>query len=424
MFATLKQIFKPQNKDLRKRILFTLVCLFIFKLGTTIIVPGIDKDSLGTDNLGFLELINVMGGGAMEKFSIFSLGVMPYISASIIVQLLQIDIIPYFSELAKQGQVGRNKLNTITRYLGILIAFIQGCMYAFAFVQTDNSLVLLEYAAVLTAGTAFLLWLGDQITQKGIGNGISLIIMAGIIMTIPTMFMEVWNAVVTTGTVQETSLGVVTFIAFIIVYIAILLGVIFEETSERRIPIQYANKSTSSYGATHNYIPFKLNSAGVMPVIFASALISIPGIIAGVIKNDGFQLFVSKYLSFNSGTGFALYIICIISFSYFYTFLQVKPKELSENLQKNGGYIPGIRPGEETVKYISTVLKRITIVGAIFLSVIAGLPIVFGWFSNLPTSVSIGGTGVIIIVGVALETYKQLESQLVTRSYTKGRRRY
>lgn len=424
MFATLKQIFKPQNKDLRKRILFTLVCLFIFKLGTTIIVPGIDKDSLGTDNLGFLELINVMGGGAMEKFSIFSLGVMPYISASIIVQLLQIDIIPYFSELAKQGQVGRNKLNTITRYLGILIAFIQGCMYAFAFVQTDNSLVLLEYAAVLTAGTAFLLWLGDQITQKGIGNGISLIIMAGIIMTIPTMFMEVWNAVVTTGTVQETSLGVVTFIAFIIVYIAILLGVIFEETSERRIPIQYANKSTSAYGATHNYIPFKLNSAGVMPVIFASALSSIPGIIAGVIKNDGFQLFVSKYLSFNSGTGFALYIICIILFSYFYTFLQVKPKELSENLQKNGGYIPGIRPGEETVKYISTVLKRITIVGAIFLSVIAGLPIVFGWFSNLPTSVSIGGTGVIIIVGVALETYKQLESQLVTRSYTKGRRRY
>ena len=424
MFATLKQIFKPQNKDLRKRILFTLVCLFIFKLGTTIIVPGIDKDSLGTDNLGFLELINVMGGGAMEKFSIFSLGVMPYISASIIVQLLQMDIIPYFSELAKQGQVGRNKLNTITRYLGILLAFIQGCMYAFAFVQTDNSLVLLEYAAVLTAGTAFLLWLGDQITQKGIGNGISLIIMAGIIMTIPTMFMEVWNAVVTTGTVQETSLGVVTFIAFIIVYIAILLGVIFEETSERRIPIQYANKSTSAYGATHNYIPFKLNSAGVMPVIFASALISIPGIIAGVIKNDGFQLFVSKYLSFNSGTGFALYIICIILFSYFYTFLQVKPKELSENLQKNGGYIPGIRPGEETVKYISTVLKRITIVGAIFLSVIAGLPIVFGWFSNLPTSVSIGGTGVIIIVGVALETYKQLESQLVTRSYTKGRRRY
>ncbi len=424
MFATLKQIFKPQNKDLRKRILFTLVCLLIFKLGTTIIVPGIDKDSLGTDNLGFLELINVMGGGAMEKFSIFSLGVMPYISASIIVQLLQMDIIPYFSELAKQGQVGRNKLNTITRYLGILLAFIQGCMYAFAFVQTDNSLVLLEYAAVLTAGTAFLLWLGDQITQKGIGNGISLIIMAGIIMTIPTMFMEVWNAVVTTGTVQETSLGVVTFIAFIIVYIAILLGVIFEETSERRIPIQYANKSTSAYGATHNYIPFKLNSAGVMPVIFASALISIPGIIAGVIKNDGFQLFVSKYLSFNSGTGFALYIICIILFSYFYTFLQVKPKELSENLQKNGGYIPGIRPGEETVKYISTVLKRITIVGAIFLSVIAGLPIVFGWFSNLPTSVSIGGTGVIIIVGVALETYKQLESQLVTRSYTKGRRRY
>ncbi len=424
MFANFKQIFNAKNKDLRKRILFTLACLFIFKLGTTIIVPGIDKDSLGTNNLGFLELMNTMGGGAMEKFSIFSLGVMPYITASIIVQLLQMDIIPYFSELAKQGQVGRNKLNTITRYMGIFLAFVQGCMYAFAFVKTDNNLMLLEYAAVLTAGTSFLLWLGDQITQKGIGNGISLIIMAGIIMTIPNMFVEVWNSVVTTGTVQATSLGVVTFIAFVLVYLAIILGVVFEETAERRIPIQYANKSTSAYGAQASYIPFKLNSAGVMPVIFASAIISIPGIIAGVIKNEGFQLFVSKYLSFSSGTGFALYIICIVAFAYFYTFLQLKPKELSENLQKNGGYIPGVRPGEETVKYISTVLKRITIVGAIFLSVIAGLPIIFGLFSNLPTSVRIGGTGLLIVVGVALETYKQLESRLVTRSYTKGRRRY
>lgn len=425
MFATFKQIFNAKNKDLRKRILFTLACLFIFKLGTTIIVPGIDKESLGTNNLGFLELINTMGGGAMEKFSIFSLGVMPYITASIIVQLLQMDIIPYFSELAKQGQVGRNKLNTITRYLGILLAFVQGCMYAFAFVKTSNNLMLLEYAAVLTAGTAFLLWIGDQITQKGIGNGISLIIMAGIIMTIPNMFMEVWNAVVTTGDVQQVSLGVVTFALFVLVYLAIVLGVVFEETSERRIPIQYANKSTSVYGAQASYIPFKLNSSGVMPVIFASAIISIPGIIAGVIKNEEFQLFVSKYLSFSSGTGFALYIILIIVFAYFYTLnIQVKPKELSENLQKQGGYIPGIRPGEETTKYIATVLKRITIVGAIFLSVIAGLPIIFGMFSNLPTSVQIGGTGLLIVVGVALETYKQLESQLVTRSYTRGRRRY
>lgn len=424
MFANLKQIFNNQNKDLRKRIYFTLACLLIFKLGTTIIVPGIDKDSLGTDNLGFLELINVMGGGAMEKFSIFSLGVMPYISASIIVQLLQMDIIPYFTELSKQGQVGRNKLNTITRYLGILLAFVQGAMYSLAFVQTSDKIMLLEYAAVLTAGTAFLLWIGDQITQKGIGNGISLIIMAGIIMTIPNMFVEVFNSVIKTGTVQETSLGIVTFIAFVLVYIAILVGVIFEETTERRIPVQYANKSTSVYGAVNNYIPFKLNSAGVIPVIFASAIISIPGIIAGVVKNDGFQIFVSKYLSFNTGTGFVLYVVCIILFAYFYTFLQVKPKELSENLQKNGGYIPGVRPGEETVNYISTVLKRITLVGAIFLAVIAGLPIIFGLFSNLPTSVSIGGTGVIIIVGVALETYKQLESQLVTRSYTRGRRRY
>lgn len=420
MFANLKQIFNPKNKDLRKRIYFTLFVLFIFKLGTAVIVPGIDQKSLGTDNLGFLDLLNYMGGGAMEKFSIFSLGVMPYITASIIIQLLQMDIIPYFSELSKQGHTGRMKLNRYTRYLGIALAFIQGYMFSFAFIDGGKPLEYMQFALILTAGTALLLWLGDQITQKGIGNGISLIIMAGIIASMPSMFVEAWNGFVTTGTLQTTVFGIIKYILFVVVYLAIIVGVVYEENAERRIPIQYANKSNSILGK-QNYIPFKLNSAGVMPVIFASALLSVPSLIAGVIKNEQFSLFVNEWLTMQTVTGFILYILFIFAFTYFYTFLQLKPKELAENLQKNGGFIPGVRPGEETVEYVSKVLKRITVAGALFLSVIAGLPIIFGAITNLSSNVRIGGTGLLIVVGVALETTKQLESRLLTRNY-KGRR--
>lgn len=424
MFAKIKQILNPKNKDLQKKILFTFVCLFIFKLGTTIIVPGIDEKSLGTDNLGFLELMNAMGGGALEQFSIFALGVMPYITASIIVQLLQMDIIPYFAELSKQGGTGRAKLNQITRYLGITLAFIQGYMFSFAFVSGGTPIEYMTFALILTAGTSLLLWIGDQITAKGIGNGISLIIMAGIIATMPNMFIQAWSTFVTGDTVQLIAFGVVKFILFTLLYLAIILGVVYVECAERRIPIQYANRSTTSIlDAKQNYIPFKLNSAGVMPVILASAFISIPGIIARFIKKEGFTLFVSKYLTMTTGTGFIIYIVCIFAFAYFYTFLQLKPKELAENLNQNGGYIPGIRPGDETVKYIGKTLKRITTVGALALAIIAALPIIFGTLSNLPTGVRVGGTGLLIVVGVALETYKQLDSELVTRAgYSKRRR--
>ena len=423
MFTRLKQLFTPQNKDLRRRILFTFVVLFIFKLGTTIVVPGIDKNSLGTDNLGFLELINAMGGGALEQFSIFALGVMPYITASIVVQLLEMDIVPYFAELAKQGGTGRAKLNRITRYLGIALAFIQGYMYSFAFVKGGTPVEYMTFALILTAGTALLLWLGDQITTKGIGNGISLIIMAGIIATMPNQFVQAWDSMmVFDGTTQQMTLGIVKFALFVAMYIAIILGVVFVETSERRIPIQYANKSTSSRAEKQNYIPFKLNSANVIPVIFASAIISVPSLLSGFIKNDGFTLFVNKWLSMTSVTGFILYILCIFAFSYFYTFLQLKPKELAENLNQNGGFIPGVRPGEETVNYISKVLKRITTVGALSLVVIAAIPIIFGAVSSLPSSVRVGGTGLLIVVGVALETYKQLDSELISRSHRRGRR--
>ena len=424
MFARFKQLFNPKNKDLRKRILFTFVVLFIFKLGTTIVVPGIDKESLGTNNLGFLELINAMGGGALEQFSIFALGVMPYITASIVVQLLQMDIIPYFAELSKQGGTGRTKLNQITRYLGIALAFIQGYMYSFAFVKGGTPIEYMMFALILTAGTSLLLWLGDQITAKGIGNGISLIIMAGIIATMPNMFIQAWDGMIPDGaTTQQLAFGITKFVLFVIMYIAIILGVVFVETSERRIPIQYANKSTSSKLAKQNYIPFKLNSAGVIPVIFASAIISIPGMIASALKNDGFTLFVNKWLTMTTPTGFIIYVLCIFAFAYFYTFLQLKPKELAENLNQNGGFIPGVRPGDETVNYVSKVLKRITTVGALGLVIIAAIPIIFGAISSLPSSVRVGGTSLLIVVGVALETYKQLDSELITRSHTRGRRR-
>lgn len=421
MFATFKQIFNPKNKDLRKRILFTLLVLFIFKLGTTIIVPGVDTSNF--DNLGYFELLNIFGGGALEKFSILALGVMPYITASIIIQLLQMDMIPYLTELGKQGHTGRIKLNQITRVLGIILAFINGYVFSFAFLKNGTPMEYMQFSVVLTAGTAFLLWLGDQITSKGVGNGISLIIMAGIIASIPSMFVDAFNALVHIGTLQETLLGIISFALYVIVYIGIIIGIVFIENAERRVPIQYANKSNAILGK-QNYIPFKLNSAGVMPVIFASALMSVPSIIASFVKNDSFTIFVSKWLTMNTITGFVLYVIFIIAFAYFYTFLELKPKEMAENLQKNGGFIPGVRPGEETVTYVSKILKKITTVGAFFLAVLAALPIIFGMiFTNLPSSVSLGGTGLLIVVGVALETYKQIESELVTRNYVKGRKR-
>ena len=422
MFANIKQIFDPANKDLRKKICFTFFALFVFKLGTTIIVPGIDKSSLGTKNLGILELMNMMGGGALEQFSIFALGVTPYITASIIIQLLSMDIIPYLAELNKQGGTGRTKLNQITRYVGIALAFIQGYMFSFAFISNGTAVDYLTFALFLTAGTSLLLWIGDQITAKGIGNGISLIIMAGIIASLPSMFATAWSSFVTTGSTQVVALGITKFILFVISYIAIVLGVVYVESAERRIAIQYANKSNATV-SKQSYIPFKLNSAGVIPVIFASALISIPGLLQNFIKNESFTLFVSKYLTTDSLVGFLIYIICIFGFSYFYTFLQLKPKELAENLNKNGGFIPGIRPGEETTVYIKNVLKRIITVGALSLSAIAALPIIFGAVSGLPSNVRIGGTGLLIVVGVALETYRKLDSELVTRKFSRRRAR-
>lgn len=418
MFAGLKQLFSPSNKDLRKRIYFTLMCLGLFCLGTTITIPWA---SALYQELGFLEIFNLMSGGGLRSFSIFALGVSPYITASIITQLLQMDIIPYFKELKEEGYTGRQKINRITRYLGIIFAFIQGYILTIVYMKGMSSLDILKTTVVMTAGTCFLLWLGDQVTTKGIGNGISLLIMAGIIQSMPSMFVTTFQSLVTSGS-YSTVVGSLLFALFVIVYIFIILGVVFIQLAERRIPIQYSNRTNSAYGAQTSYLPIKLNAAGVMPVIFASTLITIPTTIVNLIGNESAINFVNNYIVYTSPTGFLLYVVLILFFGYFYTFMEMNPEEMSKNLNKNGGYIPGVRPGADTTDYISKVIGRLTIVGSIFLVIIAGLPIIFSKFSGLPSSVTIGGTGLLIVVGVAIETYKQLESSLVSRSYREGRR--
>lgn len=420
MFANLRQIWAPTNKDLRKRILFTLGALAIFILGTTLRIPGTTNI---TKNLGFLELINAMGGGALKNFSILALGVSPYITASIVIQLMQMDIVPYFTELSKEGPVGRRKLNQITRYAGIAFAFLQGYAFSVAFLGSASIYDHLYVATILTAGTAFSLWLGDQITQKGIGNGVSLMIMAGIIATLPQTFIAAYQGfIVTTGTVGQIAWGIGKFALFVLSYFLIIIGVIYVEQAERKIPLQYANRTTGSYGSEQSFLPIKLNTSSVMPVIFASTLMSIPSTIAQFVSNEGFKSFVSKYLDYTKPIGLAIYVVLIFLFGYFYTFLQLKPDDVAENLQKNGGYIPGIRPGKDTSKYISFVLSRVTIVGTLLLIVLAIIPILVQNISGLSVGSAIGGTGILIVVGVALETYKQLEGSLATRTYKKARR--
>ena len=417
MFATFKQIFRRTNKDLRIRILFTLGVLFIFALGNSITIPGMN---VITGDIGFLELFNAMSGGGLKQFSIFALGVMPYISASIITQILQMDIIPYFKELKEMGEEGRRKINKINRYLGLIVAFIQGFFYPMMFLgKTESPLLYFKIAIILTAGTAFLLWLGDQITEKGIGNGTSLLIMAGIVNTMPRMFVDAFNSLVPGA--SKTYVGWLSFAIFVLLYLVIIVGVIFVQEAEKRIPIQYSNRSAGSYGGQQTFLPLKLNSAGVMPVIIASVIMGVPSIIVYFVKNAKVVNFINKYLTTSTTVGFIIYLVLIFAFTYIYTFLTINPEELSKNLNENGGYIPGVRPGNETKNYISKVLSRITFLGALFIIIIAALPTLFTALTGLSESIKLGGTSILIAVGVVLETYKQLESSVASRNYNNRR---
>ena len=411
------KILSKDAKDLRHRILFTLFCLGIYCLGTGITIVWATP-WLGTlyGQLDFLGVFNLMSGGGFERFSIFGLGVTPYINASIVTQILTMDIIPYFKELKEQGYVGMQKINRITRYLGIALAFIQAYVLTVFLLGVTDVAMILKITLVMTAGTSFLLWLGDRITMKGIGNGQSLLIMASIVLSLPAVFTGAYELFIGEST-YTTWVGVLFFIFYLLMYLLVIVGVVWITLAERKIPIQYANKTVSAYGAKESYLPLRINYAGVMPVIFASMLLTIPSIIVNIIGNQSAIDFVNNYIMYTSWTGFILYIALIVFFSYFYTFMAMNPEEMSKNLNKSGAYIPGVRPGSETTKYISTTVSRLTLVGSLFIAILAGLPILVSNITGLDQSIAIGGTGILIVVGVAIETYKQIQSGLVSRRF-------
>lgn len=424
MFQTFVRFFT--TKEVRNKIFFTLAMLVIFKIGTYIPAPGVNPEAFNhpQGSQGATELLNTFGGGALKRFSIFAMGIMPYITASIVMQLLQMDIVPKFSEWAKQGEMGRRKINNVTRYFAIILAFIQSIGMAFQFnnylggklIMDKSIMSYLLIAVVLTAGTAFLIWLGDQITQFGVGNGISLIIFAGILSTLPSS-IEQFGQSLFVGQ-DDTSLAWLKIAGLIVALILLTVGAIFVLEAKRKIPIQYAKKqSTQRLGTQATYLPLKVNSAGVIPVIFAMAFFLLPRTLTLFFPKAEWAQNIADTANPSSNIGMIIYIVLIIAFAYFYAFVQVNPEKMADNLKKQGSYVPGIRPGEQTKKYITKVLYRLTFVGSIFLAVIAILPIVATKFMGLPQSIQIGGTSLLIVIGVAIETMKTLEAQVTQKEY-------
>jgi preprotein translocase subunit SecY len=414
-------------RDIRNKIIFTLLMLIVFRLGTFVPVPNVDANVLKqTDQLGLIGFLNTFGGGALANFSILAMGIMPYITASIIVQLLQMDVVPKFTEWSKQGEVGRRKLAQFTRYFTIILAFIQAIamsygfnrMYSGSLIKDEGIMTYLVIAVVLTAGTAFLMWLGEQITAKGVGNGISIIIFAGIAAAIPNAVNQLYaQQIVDAG--DALFINIIVMVLLLLAVIAVTVGVIYVTQALRKIPIQYAKRvaGTAQTGGQQTHLPLKVNAAGVIPVIFASAFLMAPQSIVLFFGQNKVTDFISNALDYTQPVGMIIYIALIIAFSYFYAFIQVNPENVADNLKKQGAYIPGIRPGINTQNYLTSVLYRLTFVGSIFLAVIAVMPLLFVKFAGLPQSAQIGGTSLLIVVGVALETMKQLESQLVKRHY-------
>lgn len=424
MFQTISNFMRV--RDIRNKIIFTLLMLVVFRIGTYIPVPNADPDVLKqTDQMGLIGFLNTFGGGALSNFSILAMGIMPYITASIIVQLLQMDVVPKFTEWAKQGEVGRRKLAQFTRYFTIVLAFVQAIamsygfnrMYGGTLIEDEGILTYVGIAIVLTAGTAFLMWLGEQITAHGVGNGISIIIFAGIVAAIPNAANQLYAQ-------QIQDAGDALFINIVIVallllaIVAVIVGVIYVQQALRKIPIQYAKRVAGAQsGGQQTHLPLKVNAAGVIPVIFASAFLMAPQTLVLFFGDNSVTRFITETLDYTQPVGMILYIALIVAFTYFYAFIQVNPENVADNLKKQGAYIPGIRPGVNTQGYLTSVLYRLTFVGAIFLAVISIMPLLFVKFAGLPQSVQIGGTSLLIIAGVALETMKQLESQLVKRHY-------
>ena len=427
MFSSIKAIVT--NKDIRKRILFTLFAFLVYRLGSAITVPDVNTADLinGMQDNSLFAMLNLLGGGGLEQFSVFALGVTPYITASIILQLLSMDVVPSLTELSKSGAQGRKKIDQYTRYLAVVFAFVQSFSLVYGFSKTYTTLIVggvtiskvLYISTIFTAGSLFLVWIGDQISLKGIGNGISMVIMAGIVGRMPRQITSAWKTLMGSGSTVKN--GTALFVAYILVYLLIIIFVTLINTAERRIPIQYTSSSIElSKRSESNYLPLKVNSASVIPVIFASSLMMAPLQVATFLDKTEFVKATQKWLGLSTWYSLAIYVVLIIFFTFFYTKMQVDPEKLAKNLGKSGAYIPSVRPGTETKNYVNHVLTRITVLGSLALAFISVIPHAMPLiWPELPSSMALGGTGMIIVVGVAIETVRQVQGLITQKSYKK-----
>lgn len=426
MLNFFKEVFK--KGELRRKVVFTLGILFVFRLGAGIVIPYIDTSAItsAATSSGIFGIMNMLGGGTLEKFSLFSLGVSPYITSSIIIELLSMDLIPALAQWNKEGNTGKKKKDKVTRVLTLALAIIQGGSLTYAFdkgysILASSSIWTYVYVViVMAAGSMFTMWLGDQITIKGVGNGTSLLIFTGIVANLPNSFISSFKSMVTFGSAYKTATSLAWYILFVIVYLAIVVFVVFEEGAIRKIPIIYAtNTQTVMHTKESTNLPIKINSSSVIPVIFAASVLAAPRTIISFMKSTSTTQIIDNILNYQKPIGFVLYIVMIILFTFFYSNLQIDAKKISEDLKKSGGAIPGVRTGDDTKKYIGTVLNRVTVVGSLFLAIIASIPIIAPeiWKMTSNNALSLGGTGLIIVTGVALETVRAIKSMLTRREY-------
>lgn len=426
MLNFFKEVFK--KGELRRKVVFTLGILFVFRLGAGIVIPYIDTSAItsAATSSGIFGIMNMLGGGTLEKFSLFSLGVSPYITSSIIIELLSMDVIPALAQWNKEGNTGKKKKDKVTRVLTLALAIIQGGSLTYAFdkgysILASSSIWTYVYVViVMAAGSMFTMWLGDQITIKGVGNGTSLLIFTGIVANLPNSFISSFKSMVTFGSAYKTATSLAWYILFVIVYLAIVVFVVFEEGAIRKIPIIYAtNTQTVMHTKESTNLPIKINSSSVIPVIFAASVLAAPRTIISFMKSTSTTQMIDNILNYQKPIGFVLYIVMIILFTFFYSNLQINAKKISEDLKKSGGAIPGVRTGDDTKKYIGTVLNRVTVVGSLFLAIIASIPIIAPeiWKMTSNNALSLGGTGLIIVTGVALETVRAIKSMLTRREY-------
>lgn len=426
MLNFFKEVFK--KGELRRKVVFTLGILFVFRLGAGIVIPYIDTSAItsAATSSGIFGIMNMLGGGTLEKFSLFSLGVSPYITSSIIIELLSMDVIPALAQWNKEGNTGKKKKDKVTRVLTLALAIIQGGSLTYAFdkgysILASSSIWTYVYVViVMAAGSMFTMWLGDQITIKGVGNGTALLIFTGIVANLPNSFISSFKSMVTFGSAYKTATSLAWYILFVIVYLAIVVFVVFEEGAIRKIPIIYAtNTQTVMHTKESTNLPIKINSSSVIPVIFAASVLAAPRTIISFMKSTSTTQMIDNILNYQKPIGFVLYIVMIILFTFFYSNLQIDAKKISEDLKKSGGAIPGVRTGDDTKKYIGTVLNRVTVVGSLFLAIIASIPIIAPeiWKMTSNNALSLGGTGLIIVTGVALETVRAIKSMLTRREY-------